>query len=143
MSFDFDTLEALRRQHPAWRLLQADSAALVASFLHRVFVMPNRQEGADIEGFGMTFLEAAASEKPAIGGTTGGAPEAVDHGRTGVLVSGTDAAELADAIVRLVRDPGEGAKLGRAGRARVLERFTWDHATAAVTAIHRDAAGIG
>ena len=43
MSIDFDTLEALRRQHPAWRLLQADSAALVASFLHRVFVLPNRR----------------------------------------------------------------------------------------------------
>jgi hypothetical protein len=43
MPFDFDTLEALRRQHPAWRLLQADSAALVASFLHRVFVLPNRR----------------------------------------------------------------------------------------------------
>lgn len=42
MSFDFDTLEALRRQHPAWRLLQADSAALLASFLHRAFVQPNR-----------------------------------------------------------------------------------------------------
>ena len=43
MSLDIDTLEALRRQHPAWRLLLADSAALVASFLHRVFVLPNRR----------------------------------------------------------------------------------------------------
>lgn len=43
MPFEFDTLEALRRQHPAWRLLQADSAPLVASFLHRVFVTPNRR----------------------------------------------------------------------------------------------------
>jgi len=43
VSFDIDTLEALRRQHPAWRLLLADSAALVASFLHRVFVLPNRR----------------------------------------------------------------------------------------------------
>jgi hypothetical protein len=40
---DIDTLEALRRQHPAWRLLLADSAALVAGFLHRVFVLPNRR----------------------------------------------------------------------------------------------------
>ncbi|MDQ2778636.1 MAG: DUF3375 domain-containing protein [Pseudomonadota bacterium] len=43
MALDLDTLEALRRQHPAWRLLQADSAPLVASFLHRVFVQPNRR----------------------------------------------------------------------------------------------------
>ena len=41
MQLDVDTLEALRRQHPAWRLLAADSAPLVASFLHRSFVLPN------------------------------------------------------------------------------------------------------
>lgn len=43
MQLDMETLEALRRQHPAWRLLAAESAALVASFLHRVFVLPNRR----------------------------------------------------------------------------------------------------
>jgi hypothetical protein len=43
MSLDIDTLDALRRQHPAWRLVVADSAPLVASFLHRVFVLPNRR----------------------------------------------------------------------------------------------------
>src|SRR2546422_659476 len=41
MTLDHATLEAMRRQHPAWRLLAADSAPLVASFLHRVFVVPN------------------------------------------------------------------------------------------------------
>lgn len=41
MNFDAATLETMRRQHPAWRLLTADSAPLVASFLHRVFVVPN------------------------------------------------------------------------------------------------------
>jgi len=38
---DHPTLDALRRQHPAWRLLAADSAPLIASFLHRAFVLPN------------------------------------------------------------------------------------------------------
>jgi len=104
-----------------------------------VFLMPNRREGADIEGFGIAFLEAAASGKPAIGGTTGGAPEAVEDGRTGVLVSGTDAHELAGAIVRLAGDPDARRRLGHAGRSRVLERFTWDRAAAEVTAIHRSA----
>lgn len=41
VSLDFTTLDILRRNHPAWRLLLADSAPLVASFLHRVFVEPN------------------------------------------------------------------------------------------------------
>ena len=41
MNLDYTTLEALRRQHPAWRLLAAEHSALVASFLHRAFVVPN------------------------------------------------------------------------------------------------------
>jgi Protein of unknown function (DUF3375) len=41
MSLDYATLDALRLYHPAWRLLRSDHAALVVSFLHRVFVLPN------------------------------------------------------------------------------------------------------
>jgi len=41
MPLDFTTLDTLRSHHPAWRLLRSDHAALVASFLHRVFVAPN------------------------------------------------------------------------------------------------------
>ena len=40
-ALDYTTLEQLRRQHPAWRLLVAEHAPLVASFLHRVFITPN------------------------------------------------------------------------------------------------------
>ncbi|TDY24860.1 uncharacterized protein DUF3375 [Paraburkholderia sp. BL6665CI2N2] len=41
MDFDYSTLDALRQNHPAWRLLRSDHAPLVASFLHRVFTAPN------------------------------------------------------------------------------------------------------
>ncbi|NCA98809.1 MAG: DUF3375 domain-containing protein [Clostridia bacterium] len=41
MALDFATLELLRRNHPAWRLLCAQHAPLIASFLHRVFIVPN------------------------------------------------------------------------------------------------------
>ena len=43
MALDHSTLDALRTHHPAWRLLRSDHAALVASFLHRVFVVPNQR----------------------------------------------------------------------------------------------------
>ena len=43
MDFDHDTLDRLRRHHPAWRLLRSDHAPLVAGFLHRVFIAPNRR----------------------------------------------------------------------------------------------------
>jgi phosphatidylinositol alpha-1,6-mannosyltransferase len=106
-----------------------------------IFVMPNRQEGADIEGFGIVFLEAAAAERPAIGGRSGGAPEAIEAGLTGLLVGGTDPQELAAVIERLAGDPGLRAALGRAGRERVVNGFTWDHAAARVAAIHAAAGG--
>jgi hypothetical protein len=41
MPLDYATLDALRSHHSAWRLLRSDHAPLVASFLHRVFVVPN------------------------------------------------------------------------------------------------------
>ena len=49
MSLDYATLDALRRSHPAWRLLLADHAPLVASFLQRVFVLPNVRGMAQAE----------------------------------------------------------------------------------------------
>lgn len=41
LPIDYSTLDTLRTHHPAWRLLRSDHAPLVASFLHRVFVVPN------------------------------------------------------------------------------------------------------
>jgi len=41
MTLDYSTLDTLRTHHPAWRLLRSDHAPLVASFLHRTFVVPN------------------------------------------------------------------------------------------------------
>lgn len=43
MAFDYFTLDTLRAHHPAWRLLRSDHAPLMASFLHRAFVVPNRR----------------------------------------------------------------------------------------------------
>ena len=43
MSLDFNTLDLLRQNHPAWRLLSSPHAPLVVSFLHRVFIKPNER----------------------------------------------------------------------------------------------------
>lgn len=43
MSLDFATLAQLKKQHPAWKLLQAEHAPLIASFLHRAFIVPNQR----------------------------------------------------------------------------------------------------
>ena len=66
MTFDFATLEALRRHHPAWRLLRSDHAPLVASFLHRVFVAPNvrvMQPGGPGRGAGRRAVRAARAAR--------------------------------------------------------------------------------
>jgi phosphatidylinositol alpha-1,6-mannosyltransferase len=106
-----------------------------------IFVHPNRIDGIDIEGFGIVFLEAAASEVPVIAGTSGGTPEAVAADRTGLLVSGTSVEELQQALRRLAGSPPLRRSLGAAGRARALREFSWDRAVRQVSAVHDHVAG--
>lgn len=91
-----------------------------------LFVHPNRVEGVDVEGFGIVFLEAAASGKPVIGGRSGGVPEAILDGETGILVSGDDVIELAEAIASILRSPAIAATLGETARRRTEREFTWE-----------------
>lgn len=101
-----------------------------------VFLMPNRVDHGDIEGFGIVFLEAAATAKPTIGGRSGGVAEAVADGVTGLLVGGTDVGELASAIRTLAQSYLLRRGMGEAGRRRVLESFTWERAAADVSKLH-------
>ena len=86
-----------------------------------VFVLPSGQEG-----FGIVFLEAMRFGRPCVGGRAGGAPEAVEDGRTGLLVDFLDAAGLEAALDRLLGDPGLRRRMGEAGRRRVAEDFTFE-----------------
>jgi phosphatidylinositol alpha-1,6-mannosyltransferase len=101
-----------------------------------IFVHPNRVDRGDFEGFGIVFLEAAAAGIPVIAGTSGGAPEAVAGGVTGLLVSGTDVDEFATALRALIESPGRRRAMGAAGRARVIAQFSWDAAVKEVAAVH-------
>jgi phosphatidylinositol alpha-1,6-mannosyltransferase len=106
-----------------------------------IFLLPNRVDGADFEGFGIVFLEAAAIGKPGIGGRSGGVPEAVDEGTTGLLVSGTDAGELAGALERLATDPALRQTMGRAAALRAREGFTWERGARQVARLQDAIAG--
>lgn len=96
----------------------------------QVFALPMRTRlgGLDAEGLGLAALEAAACGLPVVVGNSGGAPETVDHGRTGFVVDPDDELELASRLTALLSDPEGARRMGLAGRRRVVERFGRDQA---------------
>src|SRR5271169_3400202 len=93
-----------------------------------VFAMPCRTRGAgmDVEGLGIVFLEASAAGVPVIAGESGGAPEAVQHNRTGLVVDGRSVDKVADAVTELLTDRDRAAAMGAAGREWVTAQWRWD-----------------
>lgn len=87
----------------------------------------NRWGGLEQEGFGIVFLEAAATGVPQVAGDSGGAAEAVVDGETGLVVRDPgDPSAVADAIGSLLADPERRRRMGAAGRARAVHGFTYD-----------------
>ena len=95
-----------------------------------VFAMPCRSRlgGLEVEGWGNVFLEAAACARPVVVGDSGGARESLVPGETGLLVNGSDVAEVAGAVGSLLADPERAEAMGRAGRERVERAFGWSRA---------------
>jgi phosphatidyl-myo-inositol dimannoside synthase len=93
-----------------------------------VFAMPCRTRGAgmDVEGLGIVFLEASATGVPVIAGQSGGAPEAVQHNKTGLVVDGRSVDEVAGAVTELLNDRDRAAAMGAAGREWVTSQWRWD-----------------
>ncbi|WP_298803900.1 glycosyltransferase family 4 protein [uncultured Pseudokineococcus sp.] len=93
-----------------------------------VFAVPTRTRllGLEPEALGICYLEAAASGLPVVVGDSGGAPDAVLPGRTGVVVDGRDGAAVADALVGLLRDPARARAWGAEGRRWVSAAWSWE-----------------
>ncbi|MCV7150716.1 glycosyltransferase family 4 protein [Mycolicibacterium pyrenivorans] len=92
-----------------------------------VFAMPCRTRGAglDVEGLGIVYLEASACGVPVVAGRSGGAPETVLHGETGLVVDGWDVGAVAAAVGDLLADPRRAAAMGEAGRRWVVDNWQW------------------
>lgn len=86
-----------------------------------VFALPSVRAGLMIEGFGIVFLEAAASGVPTIAGSSGGERDAVVDGTTGFVVDGGDLDAVADALETLVVDGERRARMAAASRAWAAE----------------------
>lgn len=93
--------------------------------LGEVFAMPvrSRFSGLEVEGLGIVYLEASACGLPVIVGNSGGAVDAVLDKITGVVVSGTNTNQIADAICELLADPIQAKRMGQAGRGWVIDNW--------------------
>ncbi|PWJ49883.1 phosphatidylinositol alpha-1,6-mannosyltransferase [Quadrisphaera granulorum] len=99
-----------------------------------VFAMPcrDRRGGLETEGLGICFLEAAASGRPVVVGRSGGAPDAVRDGETGLLVDGTAVAAVAAAVTTLLADPALAHAMGEAGQRWIRDAWDWEDRAAAL-----------
>ncbi|NIA24952.1 MAG: glycosyltransferase [Gammaproteobacteria bacterium] len=132
---------ARRSQVPTEFMVRVSRTALAGAYHEMdVFAMPvrSRWAGLEVEGLGLVYLEAAASGLPVIAGSSGGAPETVDNGRTGFVVESRS--QLTSALRTLQADPDLAADMGSAGRARVAELFTWPAVVARIDPQLREAA---
>jgi hypothetical protein len=97
-----------------------DDAQLTSFYRNcSIFLAPSKYES-----FGLIYLEAMRFAKPCIGSKSGGIPEVVEDGVTGILIEPGNAEQLADAVFRLARTPKLRTEMGLKGRARFDERFT-------------------
>ena len=109
------------------RVSNADLPRLYACADVYAMLCRDRWGGLEQEGFGIVFLEAAACGVPQVGGSSGGAAEAIDDGTTGIVVSRPEEPrDVAAAIGSLLDDPAMAQRMGRAGRERAVTDFSYD-----------------
>jgi phosphatidylinositol alpha-1,6-mannosyltransferase len=129
---DRHRLERLAAEHDApvrflGRVADADLPTLYGCADLFAMLCRNRWAGLEQEGFGIVFLEAAAAGVPQIAGDSGGSAEAVQHGSTGLVVRNPhEVGAVATALRELLDDAATRQAMGRAGRVRAVEQFTYD-----------------
>ena len=100
---------------------------LVRLYFHaHVFVLPGLDLPGDVEGFGIVFSEAALAGVPAVATRTGGVPDAIDDGETGLLVPAGDQQAFVTALQTLLDDEPRRARMGRAAAERARTTLAWD-----------------
>jgi phosphatidylinositol alpha-1,6-mannosyltransferase len=93
------------------------------------FALPARRIDDDVEGFGIVYLEAAMCELATVGGIDSGAIDAIESGRTGLLVDGDNALAISQALETLLKDRHLADMMGKRGRERALRDFRWSDIT--------------
>jgi phosphatidylinositol alpha-1,6-mannosyltransferase len=91
-----------------------------------LYVGASRRHDLLVEGFGISLVEASACGLAVVGGRSGGVPDAVREGETGILVDQDDPQAVAAGINRLLDDDALRQRLGAAGRRAVETFYNWD-----------------
>jgi len=91
-----------------------------------LYVGASRRHDLLVEGFGISLVEASACGLAVVGGRSGGVPDAVREGETGILVDPDDPAAVAAGVNDLLSHPERRKQLGAAGRQAVEEFYNWD-----------------
>lgn len=94
------------------------------------------------EGLPNVILEALALAKPVVATRAGGIPEIIRDGETGLLVPPEEPEQLAEALLRLLRNPQEGKKLGARGRSVVAREFNVETMTHKIADVYREVLGL-
>lgn len=89
------------------------------------FVLPAIHVPGDTEGFGIVLLEANAAGKPVVATAVGGIPDAVENGRSGILVEPENWTAITQSVLHLLRDDEDRKQLGKQGRLRAESEFGW------------------
>ena len=102
-----------------------------------IFAMPSRSRlaGLEVEGLGIVYLEASACGIAVIGGTSGGAPDAVLDGQTGIVVDGESKSDVASAAIRLLQNPELAREMGARGRQWIIDEWRWERWAAEFNAL--------
>jgi phosphatidylinositol alpha-1,6-mannosyltransferase len=95
-----------------------------------IYLGPSREMHDKVEGFGIALVEASACGVPVVGGASGGIPDAVRDGETGLLTDPESPPAIAATLRRLLDDEVLRARLGAGGRAAVESHYNWERVTA-------------
>ena len=112
-------------EHVQWLGALSDEDLVKVYNLCDIVVLPILEMKADVEGFGIVALEAAAAGKPVVATDVGGVPDAVEDGKSGILVEPGDYEIMSQSIIKLLFRYEIKPSLGEYAQWRVRERFSW------------------
>lgn len=107
---------------------------LIAAYQHAtIFIFPSRHEA-----FGIAPLEAQAAGCPVVAANTASIPFVVQHEQTGLLFRAEDPHDVAEQVLRLLRDASFAARLAAEGRERAHREFTWEASVRKLRTLYAD-----